>query len=96
MDKQSISIEAITEAVCVVARSTAPLFEHAPTGPLADAIRAAATHGFLCPVGNDVVELSDVGRTLATAKDPVGYAETFIQCKAAVATSGLDDAAFVV
>lgn len=83
-----VSFDAIAEAVCTVFRSRAALFEHAPTGPLADAIRAAVVHGFLDSVGNGVVEISEEGRALALAKDPVRYAMTFIQCKASQAKTG--------
>ncbi len=74
MSRKEINIEAVAEAVCTVARSRAPLFEHEPSGPLSAGIREASPLGFLKPAGNGVVERTVIGSALATSKDPVAYA----------------------
>ncbi len=55
----------IADAVCAVASSRAPYYEHAPFGPLAEGCRQAATLGYLNPVGNGVVQITEAGKQLA-------------------------------
>lgn len=97
MDAPQLTVaESVAAAVCTVARSPAPLFEHAPAGPLADGIREATTLGFLKAVGNGTVEITESGRALAAAKDSVWFALTHLQCRKAVADSGRSDDLYVI